>query len=438
MNSSSMPKIAAASFAGAVMEWYDFYVFGTASALVFGKLFFPNADPLTAMTASFATFGVGFLARPLGGIFFGHIGDKVGRKASLLATLIIVGMGTFLIGLLPVYETAGFWAPVMLVVLRLLQGFGIGGEYGGAALMTIEHAPQEKRGFWGSVPQSAASGGILLATAVFALVTRLPQEQLLSWGWRIPFLISAIMLIVGLFIRLQIEETPDFKRSQERIDKPKVPLFALIQQHPRNLLLTIGARVSENVSSNIINTFAIGVLTSCLAVDRGVPLMGMMLASGLGFLACPLFGWLSDRVGHRALYLCGAGFLALAAYPFFMLLETKSAPLIILAIVIVSTFGAVLMFSVQATFFSSLFEPGVRYTGLSMAAQLSAVVGGFTPLIASRLLAEGNGAPWYVAAYMAGVAVLSFICATMASSREPQASSVQASITAASIGKAVK
>lgn len=438
MPKSSMRKIAAASFAGAVMEWYDFYVFGTASALVFGRLFFPSTDPLTAMTASFATFGVGFLARPLGGVVFGHIGDKIGRKASLLATLIIVGLGTFLIGLLPVYETAGFWAPVMLVVLRLLQGFGVGGEYGGAALMTIEHAPMEKRGFWGSVPQSAASGGILLATAVFALVTLLPQEQLLSWGWRIPFLISAIMLVIGLFIRLQIEETPEFKRSQERADRPKVPLFSLVRQHPRNLVLAIGSRVAENVSANIINTFALGYLTSSLMVDRSVPLTGMILASGLGFIACPIFGWLSDRVGHRVLYLCGAGFLMLAAFPFFMLLETKSTALIILAIVVVLTFGAVLMFSVQATFFSELFEPGVRYTGLSMAAQLSAVVGGFTPLIASRLLAAGNGTPWYVAAYMAAIALLSLVCAAMTSAREHQPDPGPASIAAVGAGKATE
>jgi MFS family permease len=398
-----------------MMEWYDFFVFGTASALVFGKLFFPSVDPLAGMAASFATFGVGFLARPLGGVFFGHIGDKVGRKASLIATLIIIGLGTFLIGCLPTYGTAGFWAPVMLVVLRLLQGFGLGGEYGGAALMTIEHAPREKRGFWGSLPQSAASGGILMATGIFALVTRLPQDQFLDWGWRIPFLISALMLIIGLFVRISTDETPDFKASRDQGSAPKVPLFALLKDHPGNLVLTLGARCAETVSSNIINAFSIAYLTSTLAVDRTVPLNAVLIASCLGILACPTFGWLSDRLGRRTLYLCGAGFLVVFAIPFFLMLGTKSAPLITLAIVTGYIFGPTLMFSVQATFFSELFGPNVRYTGLSVAYQLSAIVGGFTPLIASSLLAANDGAPWYVGGFLAAIALLSLICAAKVS-----------------------
>ncbi|WP_254070631.1 MFS transporter [Acidisphaera sp. L21] len=413
MSQPSMSRIAAASFAGAMMEWYDFFIFGTASALVFGPLFFPNEDPLAGTAASFATFGVGFLARPLGGIVFGHIGDKVGRKSSLIATLLIIGLGTFLIGVLPTYSTAGIAAPIMLVVLRLLQGFGLGGEYGGAALMTIEHAPPGSRGFWGSLPQAAASGGILLATGVFALVSRLPQEDFLSWGWRLPFLFSAVMLVVGLFIRLSTDETPDFERSRQRGDTPKVPLFALLRQHPRNVILTLGARLAETTSSNIINAFGLAYVVTQLGVDRTIPVTAVLIASFIGIFACPVFGALSDRVGRRAIYIAGAAFVVVFAYPFFLLLGTKSALLITVAIAVAYNFGPTLMFSVQSTFFSELFGPQVRYTGLSIAYQLSAIIGGFTPLVASRLLAANDGAPWYVAGFLAAIALLSLVCAAL-------------------------
>jgi len=408
---TSMPKVAAASFAGAMLEWYDFFVFGTASALVLGPLFFPRADPLAGTIASFATFGVGFLARPIGGIVFGHMGDRIGRKSTLIATLLIIGIGTFFIGLLPTYSTAGVWAPVLLVFLRLVQGFGLGGEYGGAALLTIEHAGEGQRGLWGSIPQAAASGGILLATGTFALVSRLPKEALMSWGWRLPFLISIVMLVPGLFIRLNIAETPDFERVKRAKADNRLPLMTLLRNHPRNVLLTLGARLAETVSSNIINAFGIAYVATQLAMNRSVPLNGMLIASLIGMAMCPVFGALSDRLGRRFVYVAGAAFMALFAFPFFMLLGTRSASLICVAMILAYNFGPTMMFAVQATFFSELFGAGVRYTGLSVAYQVSAIVGGFTPLIATTLLRANGGAPWMVAGYLCGVSLLSLLSA---------------------------
>lgn len=410
-----MNKVASASFAGAVLEWYDFFIFGTAAALVFGPLFFPSEDRLTGIIAAFAASAVGFLARPLGGLVFGHFGDRVGRKKSLLATLVIIGVATTLIGCLPTYGQVGIWAPILLSVLRLLQGFGLGGEYAGAALLTIEHAPEGKRGFWGSVPQSAAAAGVLLATGVFALVMQLPEDAVFSWGWRIPFLLSSIMMVVGLVIRFNITETPDFKKAvEEAAGKPsRPPLLILLKESPRALLLTIGARLAETTASNVINTFTIVYVSSQLAMDRSIPLRGVLIASAIGIFMCPLVGWLSDRVGRRTMYVAGAAFMALFAFPYFMLLNTQSVTLIFLAMVLGFNFGQMTMFAVQPTFFSELFGAGVRYTGLSIAYQFSAIFGGFSPLIAASLLKFGGGEPWYVAMFLAVVCLVSLICAVV-------------------------
>ncbi|MEW2357174.1 MFS transporter [Spirillospora sp. NPDC029432] len=404
-----MRKVALGSFAGALMEWYDFFVFGTAAALVLGKLFFPEGNPTLATISAFATYGVGFLARPLGGIVFGHFGDRAGRKKTLIATLSIVGACTFAIGLLPTYAQAGIWAPVMLVVLRLLQGFGLGGEYGGAALMTVEHAPPGRRGFWGSIPQAAASAGILLATGVFALVTQLPDDQLYSWGWRVPFLISALLLAVGLFIRSKVAETPDFERLKREKTVAARPLVDVFRD-PRTVAVTFGARIGEAVSSNIGNAFAISYVSTQLAVAKSVPLNGMLVASALGIAATPVFGALTDRYGRRPIYLAGAAFVIVAAFPFFMMLNSKSEALIWLALIAMYIFGPTLMFAGQATYFTELFGSNVRYTGLSIAYQGSAVVGGLTPLIAATLLATAGDSPWLVAGFLVVSGLITFGC----------------------------
>lgn len=401
------------SFAGALMEWYDFFIFGTAAGLVFAPLFFPDSDPFIGLIAAFATFGVGFLSRPLGGIVFGHFGDKVGRKITLIWTLAIVGSSTFLIGFIPTYQDIGIWAPIILMILRLVQGFGLGGEYGGAALMTIESAPEAKRGFLGSLPQTAASVGIMLATGVFALCNHfLTQEEFLSWGWRIPFWLSSIMLIVGMFIRLHTEETLDFKQQKNAVTQTKStpPLIELFRKHPRNILLALGARLAESVSSNIINAFGIVYISSQLALSRDIPLNGMLIASAIGIVSCPLIGWISDRVGQRKMYLLGAGFCILFAFPFFLLLDTKNTLIIWGCMILGYNLGPTMMFAVQPTLFTRMFGTRVRYTGLSFAYQFSAILGGLSPLIASSLLALGGGKPWYVALFLFVISILSFIC----------------------------
>ncbi|ABD86611.1 MFS transporter [Rhodopseudomonas palustris] len=412
LSPAAMRKVVAASFAGALLEWYDFFIFGTAAGLVFGKLFFPQSDPAVGTIAAFATFGVGFLARPLGGVVFGHFGDRVGRKATLIATLLITGISTFLIGFLPTFADVGIAAPIMLVVLRLIQGFGLGGEYGGAALMTIESAPESRRGFFGSLPQMAASAGIMLATGVFALCSwGLTEAQFLDWGWRLPFLLSAAMLIVGMQIRLHIEETLDFKatrrREQASTEKRVLPIVELLRRHPRNIALALGARLAETVSSNIVNAFGIAYVSTNLAMGRQLPLMGMLMASAIGIMLCPLFGWLSDRYGQRVVYLFGALACAVLIVPFFAALATGNGVLICLAFIVFYNLGPTAMFAVQPTMFSRMFGTRVRYTGLSFAYQFSAMLGGLTPLISASLLTLGHGDPWWVAGYLIVVSLIS-------------------------------
>ena len=415
-----MPRIAAASFAGAVLEWYDFFLFGTASALIFGPLFFPATNAAASSAAAFATFGAGFIARPLGGIFFGHIGDKFGRKVTLIATLLITGTGTFLIGLLPTYASVGIWAPIALVILRLVQGFGLGGEYGGAALLTIEHAAPDRRGFWGSLPQASAATGLLIGTAIFDLMSRLPRNAFLDWGWRVPFLLSVVMLAVGLFIRLNTLETPDFEHTRQTDKVARVPLFTLLAQQPMNTLYATGARLVETVSFNIIAVFGISYLTNVVGVSRSVPLSGIMLSSLVAIPLCPVFGLLSDRWGRRTLYLAGCVCSLLLAFPFFALLDTGSPSLILAAMVIIYSLSPTLMFSVETTFFAEIFHANVRYTGLSVAYQFSAVIGGFVPLVALKLLTADAKSPWMVAAFLMAVSAISFLCAYLATRVDDQ------------------
>ncbi|WP_343553274.1 MFS transporter [Pantoea sp.] len=408
-----MRRVVMGSFAGALLEWYDFFIFGTAAGLIFAPLFFPESAPNTGIIAAFATFGVGFFARPLGGMVFGHFGDKIGRKVTLIWTLIIVGTSTFLIGCIPSWHSIGIWAPIILMVLRLIQGFGLGGEYGGAALMTIESAPPTRRGFFGSLPQAAASVGLMLATGVFALCTHLlTPEQFMSWGWRIPFWLSAVMLIVGLFIRLHTDETLDFQRNRPQLDTKKTPLpiVTLFREHPRTIWLAFGARLAESVSSNVINAFGIVYVSTQLMLSRDVPLTGMMVASAVGIVSCPLMGWLSDRIGQRRVYLISAGFCVIYALPFFMLLNTQDAFIITLSMVLGYNLGPTMMFAVQPTLFASLFGTHVRYTGLSFAYQFSSILGGMSPFIAATLLLLGNGKPWLVGMFMMLVSLISFVC----------------------------
>lgn len=419
----SITQVAVASFIGTAIEWYDFFLYGTAAALIFNRLFFPTFDPLVGTLAAFGTYAVGFIARPLGGIIFGHYGDKLGRKSMLSLTLLLMGVATFCIGLLPTYHTLGVWASVLLILLRLLQGFGVGGEWGGAVLMAVEHAPEGQRGFYGSWPQVGVPAGLLLSTGVFSIVSMLPEEQMLSWGWRVPFLLSILLVGVGLFIRLRIHETPAFNQVKEEGQEAHLPLLDAIRTHPWNIVLAMGARLAENGFFYVYSVFALVYVTEQLHLPRSTILNGVLLATGCELIAIPFFGALSDRVGRRPVYMLGATFSALFSFPFFWLLDTQQTELIWLSVVLGLSVGHGAMYGPQASFFSELFGARVRYSGASLGYQLASVfAGGLSPLIATALLSWSGGKPWPISLYMMGMACITLVSVYLAAETLPEIS----------------
>ena len=348
--SNSVVRVVAASFIGTTIEWYDFFLYGTAAALVFNRLFFPTLDPLAGTMASFGTYAVGFFARPVGGIVFGHFGDRMGRKSMLVTTLTLMGLATFLIGLLPTYDQIGMAAPVLLVILRFIQGFGVGGEWGGAVLMVVEHGHRGRRGLYASWVQAGVPAGSLLANSVFNLFSFLPNETFLSWGWRIPFLLGICLLGVGLFIRLQIYESPLFARVRDQKQQARIPFFEVLTRYPRNILLAIGARMAENGGFYIFTVFILTYATANLKLPRTDILNCVLIASVVEFIAIPAFGMLSDAVGRRPVYLGGALSLAAFAFPFFWMVDTASTTWIGLAITIALILQSA-MYAPQAAFF---------------------------------------------------------------------------------------
>src|SRR5919201_1106843 len=325
----SLKSVIAASFIGTTIEWYDFFLYGTAAALVFDKLFFPEAKPLIGTLLAFSTYAVGFAARPLGGIVFGHFGDRIGRKSMLVLSLLIMGAATFLIGCMPTYSTLGVLAPVLLVVLRFAQGIGVGGEWGGAVLMSTEYAPRERRGFFGSWPQMGVPAGLLLSTVVFKVVEGSMSESAFnSWGWRVPFLASAILVIIGLVIRLKIMESPAFERVKETKTEAKKPIVDVVRKYPRDVLTAMGMRVAENGAFYVLTVFTLSYGEDELGLEKDTMLNGVIAAAAVGLLTVPLWGWLSDHVGRKPLYLAGAVVTTLWAFPLFGLLNTASPFLI--------------------------------------------------------------------------------------------------------------
>ena len=398
---NTLRHVMLAAAVGSALEWYDFFIYGTASALVFGELFFPKYDVTVATLASFATFAVGFLARPFGGLFFGHFGDRMGRKPMLVATLLLVGGGTFLIGLLPTYASAGIWAPVLLLLLRLMQGFGAGAEYGGAVIMAVEFAPPGKRGLYGGFAPLGVTVGNLLAAGVFYLVTMLSKDQLLAWGWRIPFLVSLVLLGLGVYIRARVTETPVFTAAAAKRPPLKAPAIEALRRHPRNFFVVVGARLAENGLGYLFPVFGLSYVINTLHMSRETAISGVMLGNFAEIFGIIFFSWLSDKIGRRPVYMGGALFSAAFAFPFFLLVGTLNPLLIWLAFILIMGIGGGAMFGPQAAYFAELFGPRLRYSGFAFARELGSIIaGGPSPFIAALLVTWLAGAPWGVACYV--------------------------------------
>lgn len=415
LNPREIRKVVVAGFVGTAIEWYDFFLYGAAAALVFNEIFFPSLDAFAGQLASFATFAVGFFARPVGGMVFGHYGDRIGRKSMLVISLALMGVATFLIGLLPTYNQIGIWAPVFLVALRFIQGFGVGGEWGGAVLLAAEHAEPGRRGFYASFIQMGAPAGQLLASGVFAAFAALPREQFLAWGWRVPFLLGIFLLAVGMVIRLRILESPLFSRVAAAGPPPKIPLFEVLAKYPKNVVLAMGARMAENVSFYLFTVFILSYAKTMKLFDSQVVLNAMLVASVSQMIGIPFFGALSDKLGRRPVYLFGAAGMALFIFPFFTMVQTANPLALTLALCIGLGVFHSAMYGPQAAFFSELFGTRVRYSGASLGYQLaSPLAGGIAPMIATSLLQSSAGSPspvaWYLIAMVAITLLAVYFC----------------------------
>ena len=394
---TSIGKVVFASLVGTAVEWYDFFLYGSAAALIFGTLFFPDSDPVNATLLAFGTYAVGFVARPLGGVIFGHFGDRVGRKKMLVVSLMMMGIATFAIGLLPTHATIGVAAPILLLVCRLLQGFAVGGEWGGAVLMVAEHGDENSRGFWSSWPQAGVPLGNLLATGVlFALAAFQSDAAFESWGWRIPFLLSAVLVLIGLYVRLQLEESPVFQEAKAEIAEKKqaeshMPLMEVIKTYPKEVFIAMGMRMAENISYYIFTIVVISFAKDFADIGTDLILQMLLIGAAFQFFLIPALGALSDRVGRRPLYTVGAIGVAVWTFFFFGLIESASAGQTLLAVT-VGLFFHSLMYAPQAAFFSELFGTSVRYTGASVGYQLASIfAGALAPIIAVALLQTGDG-----------------------------------------------
>jgi MFS family permease len=390
---SGLKKIVAASMVGTIVEWYEFFLYATAASLVFGAVFFPNAgSELDGIIAAFLTYAVGFIARPLGGIVFGQIGDKLGRKHTLQVTIILVGVATFLMGCLPGFDSIGYWAPALLVILRFVQGFAVGGEWGGAVLLVAEHSPNKSRGFWSSWPQAAVPVGNLLATLVLLTTSWiLPEEEFLGWGWRIAFWLSAIIVLVGYYIRTHVNEAPIFLEARAQVEAEKAISYGVkevIKKYPRGILSAMGLRFAENILYYIIVSFSIVYLVTVHEYDTSQLLLALLIAHIVHFLVIPQVGRLSDRFGRKPVYLAGAVLGATWAFFAFPMFDTLNPVLIVAAITIGLCFHA-LMYAGQPAIMAEMFPTRMRYSGVSLGYQVTSILAGsLAPIIAVALLKQ--------------------------------------------------
>ncbi|MEJ2866207.1 MFS transporter [Actinomycetospora sp. OC33-EN08] len=405
---ATMRRVAASVLIGTTIEWYDFILYGSAAALVLGPLFFPGGDPVASTLLAFSTFAVGFAARPLGGVVLGHFGDRVGRKKMLVLSLSMMGVATALMGLLPTYETIGVAAPVLLVLLRLVQGFGVGGEWGGAVLTAVEYASPARRGFYGSLPQVGVPAGLFLASGAFFLVSLMPEESLLAWGWRIPFVVSIVLVGIGLFIRSRLEDTPVFARLGEQ-GRAKVPVLDALRRYPRQILLATGSMISTGAYFYIVNTYALSYAKSSGTQTSGAMLGAVLLAALVSVATLPFFGGLAQRRGRRTMIVVGLAAMAVWIFPTFAAIDSGSVVLLCAAYVV----GAVLFavsYGPQATFITELFDASVRFSASSTSFQLGVLLGGgIAPIVATALVA-GTGTSMSVAGYVAALSLLSLAC----------------------------
>ncbi len=427
---SSIPKVVFASLIGTAVEWYDFFLYGSAAALVFGALFFPESEPVTGTLLAFGTYALGFVARPLGGIVFGHFGDRVGRKKMLVVALMMMGAATIAIGLLPTYASIGLAAPILLLACRLLQGFAVGGEWGGAVLMAAEHGDPERRGFWSSWPQAGVPLGNLLATGVlWVLAAVQSDETFMEWGWRVPFLLSAVLVFIGLWVRLTLEESPVFQESKDEMagkgaTSSHMPLLEVIRNYPKEVLIAMGMRMAENISYYIFTVVVISYVKVYLDAGTDLILKALLIGAVIQFVWIPIVGMISDKVGRRPLYLAGAAGVGLWSFVFFGLIDSMSEGKVLLAIVVGLVLHS-LMYAPQAAFFSELFGTSVRYTGASVGYQLASIfAGALAPIIALKLLGDVDDKnTTAVALYVCAASVISIIAVLAA--KETKSSSLR-------------
>lgn len=415
-------RVLIASLVGSSIEWFDYFLYGTVAALVFNQMFFVNEDPTIGLMLAYASFALAFFIRPFGGIIFSHIGDKIGRKKTLVITLSMMGIATFGMGLLPTYQAIGIWAPILLITLRLIQGLGIGGEWGGALLLAVEYAPPEKRGLFGSVPQMGVTIGMVLGTLALSIMTLLPDDSFMTWGWRVPFLLSALLVLFGLWIRKGIDETPSFKKVQESGEIPRIPLVETFRTHWREVLIAVGAKVVETAPFYIFGTFIVSYATTNLNYSNTTVLNTIMIATIITTILIPLMGRLSDRVGRKPLYIYGSIAMLLYAFPYFWLIHQESTFLLVVATIIGLGIIWAPITAVLGTMFSEIFSAEVRYTGISLGYQIgAALAGGTAPLVATALLAKFNNSYVPVALYIMFTAIISLIAIWAVKDRQGQA-----------------